>query len=168
MNHNFPDVETKIYERLDSLNIRYNVYEHPHFDSCEVSSKYHASNNLPGVRSKNLFLRNKNGKKHFLLVLPHSIDFNKTRFREISEQKCGFADSERLMKYLGTTPGSVSPFSLICDTQSHTVVYIEDSLLEAEYLHLHPNRNDKSIQIKPQDVLKFIDSLGNIHHEISW
>lgn len=55
-----------IYEVLEDLEIEYQQYDHPAVYTVEEAEKYDRGN---GAHSKNLFLRNKKGNKHYLVVL---------------------------------------------------------------------------------------------------
>lgn len=149
-----------VLDLLTKIGIDYQVIKHPIFDSVNASTSYHAENNLPGSRVKNLFLRNKKGDQHFLFCVVPTKPFDKALFKSISDQKCGFADNDRLHKYLGLKPGHVSPFGLMNDTQKQVQVFLDQDLLEYEYLYFHPNIPEVSIQMKPDDILKAIEHLG--------
>ncbi len=153
-------MKNSILDVLKNLEITFEYYEHPSFDTCEVSSEFHVSQGFPGQRAKNLFLRNKNGKQHFLVMLPHHKDFDKTYFREISGQKCGLASDDRLDKYLKVKPGHVSPLALINDTEREVQVYLDEELMNSSYIHIHPGENTSSVQLMPEDLLKFLNHLG--------
>ena len=161
-------MEKEVLNELKKLKITYTHYTHPVFSSCEISDTYHQKEKLKGVRAKNLFLRNKNGKKHFLLLLPHHREYEKARFKELSDQKCGFASADRMQTYLGVQPGSVSPFGLLNDKNKEVIVYIDDFFFSQELIHLHPNRNDQSIAIQPTDLEKVLTHWGYEIQKISF
>lgn len=52
---------------------------------------------------------------------------------------------EAAMKYLGLTPGSVSPFGLINDKEKHVHLFLDESLKTARRLSFHPNINTASL-----------------------
>ena len=157
-----------IIEALDKAQTSYELYAHPNFSTCETSSAWHEASGKPGCRVKNLFLRNKNGKQHLLLLLPHEIEYDKARFKVLSGEKCGFASDDRLAQYLNIKPGCVSPLSLVHDADNHVLVFIEQSLMQAEALHLHPGTPESSVQIKPADLLHWLEIQGYQPKIISW
>ena len=64
---------------------------------------------FPGAKTKNLFLRDKKGRRHFLVTVPHDIAVDLDALgAALGVGGVGFASAERLQKYLGITPGSVS------------------------------------------------------------
>lgn len=67
--------------------------------------------------AKNLFLRDNKGKRHFLVVIRENKQADlKSLGEKIGAGRLSFASEERLMKYLGLTKGSVTPFGILNDT----------------------------------------------------
>lgn len=149
-----------IYEILKELNIKYKEYRHPAVYTCEESDKYHQ--NSDAGRSKNLFLRNKNGDKYYLIILESK---KKVNLKELSvlldEKKLAFASSEKLLKYLNLTAGSVSPFGLINDIDKEVVVIVDKDLLKYEKVGYHPNINTATLIISIDDFKKYLQWTGN-------
>jgi Ala-tRNA(Pro) deacylase len=58
--------------------------------------------------------------------------------KQLCQGKLSFASPERMMKYLGVTPGSVTPFGLIHDEEHHIYVFLDKNLQKAERLSFHP------------------------------
>jgi Ala-tRNA(Pro) deacylase len=80
---------------------------------------------------------------------------------QIGDGKLSFASPERLMKHLGLTPGSVSPFGLIND-QPHAVrVVLDRDLKAATRLSFHPNINTVTFTVATADFTRFLDACGN-------
>ncbi len=114
----------------------------------------------PGAHTKNLFLRNKKGRM-FLLVVErdHTVDLRGLRDKiRVTGGQFAFASTERLGLYLGVVPGSVSPLALINDTQCKVDVYFQASLLEHEWIYLHPCRNTHSTRLRTADLLRALEA----------
>ena len=45
--------------------------------------------------------------------------------QQLHQGKLSFASPERLMRYLGVKPGSVTPFGLINDVDHHVIVFVD-------------------------------------------
>ena len=89
-------------------------HEHPPVMTVEESDRLVPR--LPGAKTKNLFLRDKKGARHFLVTVPHdlAVDLNALG-SALGAGRLGFASPERLAKHLGITPGSVSLLALVND-----------------------------------------------------
>src|SRR5678815_4260259 len=61
------DPAPPVYAALDALGISYERHEHPAVFTAEDASKFWDP--IPGVQCKNLFLRNKKGDRHYLVVV---------------------------------------------------------------------------------------------------
>lgn len=152
--------EEKVYEVLTKLGIAFVRYEHPPVYTVAEARLHWA--NLPGARCKNLFLRDEKGRRHFLVIAEHEkpIDLKKLAQR-LGEKRLSFASPERLQRFLGVDPGSVSPFGLINDLNKEVEVIIDADLERAETIHFHPNINTVTIGLSVTDFKKFLAWAGN-------
>lgn len=151
-----------IYEVLDSLGIEYTKYEHPAVYTVEEAKKVDRGLGKDVSRTKNLFLRNKKGNKHYLVVLGAAKRANlESLVKDLDESDLSFASPERMMKYLGLTPGSVSPFGLINDLESQVQVIVDEGLLKFPKQGFHPNINTATLVITTDDFKKFLESTQN-------
>ena len=152
--------EQKVYEALQRLNIQYAKREHPAVFTCEEADLY--TKDLPGVHTKNLFLRNKKGNHHYLVVMEDKKSLNVKEFEtKIGEKNLSFASAERLAKYLGLEQGAVSLFGIINDSEHAVKVYVDDDILNADEVNCHPNVNTATLTISTADMKKFLDMSGN-------
>jgi len=149
-----------IYQILDNIGIKYDKREHPAVFTCEEADRYYDES--MGGKSKNLLLRNKKGTSHYLIILQSDKKLDLKKLESLlGESKLSFASEERMMKYLGLTPGSVSPFGLINDEQKAITVVVDNELWTFPKLHFHPNINTASLVISSEDFKKFLDWCGN-------
>ena len=65
------------------------------------------------------------------------------------------------MKYLGVTPGSVSPFGLINDAEHQVRVYLDRDLKSATRISFHPNINTATWVLSFADFERFLSTVGN-------
>ncbi|NQT79931.1 MAG: prolyl-tRNA synthetase associated domain-containing protein [Candidatus Aminicenantes bacterium] len=152
--------EQKVYELLEKLGITFDRHEHPPVFTVEEAEQYWGD--ITGAHCKNLFLRNKKGKRHYLIILGHLKKADlKVLERQLGEDRLSFASAERLMRYLGLEEGAVSPFGLINDSQKEVQVIIDKALKEAERINFHPNVNTATVEISFVDFEKFLASCGN-------
>ena len=157
-------VPARVYAALDALGIAYERYDHPPVFTGDDAAQHWAA--IPGRGVKNLFLRNKKGNRHYLVILPIEKEADLRRFvKAIGDDRLSFGSPERLAEHLGLTPGSVSPFGLLNDPTHRVRVFVDAELRAAERLIFHPNLNAHSLTIAPADLDRFFASTG---HTVSW
>ena len=149
-----------VFDRLNFLGIPYGLYEHPPvFTADEAAAHWR---NVPGTPVKNLFLRNKKGDRHYLVIVGIEKEADLRRLVQvIGDDRLSFGSPERLMKYLGVAPGSVSPLGLIHDTARAVRVIVDSDLRGVERLIFHPNDNTASLTIAGADFARFLEQQGN-------
>lgn len=150
----------QVYEILRELDISYTKHEHPPVYTVEEAEQHWE--NITGAHCKNLFLRNKKGKNHYLVIAKSEkrVDLKALTSR-LGEDRLSFASPERMMRYLGLEPGAVSPFGLINDRENAVVVVIDQDLKEASHVNFHPNINTATVGITFADFEKFLTHCGN-------
>lgn len=152
--------QNEIYEVFEKLNIDFEYYEHPPVPTVEEAIKYWKG--MDATKCKNLFFRNHKGNKHYLVILEHSQNLRiKDLEGRLKQGKISFASEQRLMKYLGLTPGSVTPFGLINDLENHAHVFLDENLKKYDKISFHPNINNASIVVSLDDFLKYMNWVGN-------
>ena len=151
----------KVTDFLDSHGIKYIFHEHAPVFTCEEAEEH--CKTVPGIAGKNLLLRDKNGKKYFLVVLPAFKRIDLKAFAKMVETpKVSFASDEALDEKLGLKPGSVSPFGLINDPENTITLYIDSEIHNAEIVNFHPNDNHASLELTKEMFHKYLE---NIPHE---
>jgi len=152
--------QKELYELLDRLAIRFEYHEHPPLATI-ADAKIHWKDYNSG-RCKNIFFRNHKGDRHYLVILEHlrQLDIHDLEKR-LHQGKLSFASDQRLNRYLGVEPGSVSPFGLINDIEHHVHLFIDEKLNESDRLAFHPNANTATLVISKSDFLRFLDHSGN-------
>jgi len=148
------------YAALDALGISYERYEHPPVFTAEEAILHWAA--IHGTPCKNLFLRNKKGNRHYLVVmgLEKQADLRYIA-KLVSDDRLSFGSPERLMARLGVTPGSVTPLGLINDHDRTVRVLIDRDLRGVDRLIFHPNINTASVVLSWGDLEKFLGARGN-------
>jgi Ala-tRNA(Pro) deacylase len=152
--------ESAVYAHLDSLGITYERHEHPPVYTVEQALEHWAG--IDAVHCKNLFLRNKKGDRHVLVVAAHATPVDIAALAErLGESRLSFASPERLAAYLGLTPGAVSPFGLINDCSKNVVVLLDGTLRTAGRVGFHPNVNTATVVLTFADFERFLAARGN-------
>jgi Ala-tRNA(Pro) deacylase len=154
--------QPQVYEILNKLGIQFEYYEHPPVPTVKEAAIYWKD--IEAAHCKNLFFRNHKGNRHFLVLLEfyQNLDI-KSLEAKLKQGKISFASDERMMKYLGLTPGSVSPFGLINDDKHEVIVFIDENLQKATKISFHPNINTASLVISFTDFMKYMNFTANTY-----
>ena len=152
--------QQQVYDYLERLGIGFDYYEHPEAPTIEIASQFYRGEGT--VLCKNLFFRNHKGNKHYLVIMDarHNMDIHDIE-HQLHQGKLSFASPERMMRYLGVKPGSVSLFTLVNDTNHEVFLFVDRKLMDASKVSFHPNDNTASLVISNSDMMKFIKSIGN-------
>ena len=145
---------------LEEKNIKYELVEHEEVHTIEDMKELGLLDK--GYVCKNLFLRNANGKMHFVLSCHHEKEVNVQEIaKKIGSTRLSFGSEERLEKYLKLKNGYVSPFGVIND-ESKSIIFIFDKEIQNEQkVGFHPNTNKATIYLSFKDVKKIIEEHGN-------
>ena len=140
--------------------IEYVKHEHPPVMTCDEEKL-----NVPesgAVRTKNLFMRDRKGKRHLLLVTSCTKTVSIATFSDVAgADRLSFASPERLEKYLGVKPGAVTVLGLIHDPAHAVEVYVDADVWSAPSLHAHPLRNDATLVITHDALVRFLAATGH-------
>ena len=149
----------KILELLDNKNIEYKMIKHQKVYTMDEIKDINLVKE--GLIPKNIFLRNANGKIHYLVTcLPNKTVDIKSPANNLNSTRLSFGSPERLKKYLNVCKGSVSPLGIIYDKNSK-VIFVFDKELINKTIGVHPNRNDYTIFLKFNDLVKLIEGHDN-------
>lgn len=144
----------EILDILDKLEIDYTMIEHEPVFTCEQAQ--FVKTLINGAGCKNLFLRN-NKKQYFMYVLP---DEKRADLKLLGKQNAlghlSFGNEEKLWELLKLKRGGVSPLGIIND-EENAVTLLIDKALKDKLLLFHPNDNAKSLNIRYDDLIKFIE-----------
>jgi Ala-tRNA(Pro) deacylase len=144
-----------IYTFLNTHNISYERFDHEGVFTCEEAKRLCPQ--MPGASIRNLFLYDKKTDQHFLVVIGDekpSVDLKKLK-NLLGLSTLSFASPERLQKYLGVEPGSVTILGLINDIMN-LVTVIFDINLKDKTLQCHPLVNTATLAIPFEDIKKFL------------
>jgi Ala-tRNA(Pro) deacylase len=152
--------DPKLYRLFEELNINYDYYAHPPAPTIEEAKKYWKD--IEAAHCKNLFFRNHKGNRHYLVIIEHTHNLGIRELEQrLKQGKLTFASPKRMEKYLGVTPGSVSPFGLINDKEHHVHLFIDEQLKDFERISFHPCINTASLVIRYTDFERYLNHLGN-------
>ena len=151
---------TDIYKFLDSINVSYERFDHPAVYTVSEAKKL--SPEMDGASTKNLFLRDKKGIRHFLVIVPQDKQVDLKELSSILEaSRLSFASPDRMKKYLGIEPGSVSILALVNDPKKTVEVFVDNELWNAETILCHPLVNTSTLAITRDGIKQFLEKTGH-------
>ncbi|MBQ9418440.1 MAG: prolyl-tRNA synthetase associated domain-containing protein [Bacteroidales bacterium] len=152
--------QPQVYDTLQRMQIPFEYYEHPEAPTIEIAARFYRGEGT--TLCKNLFFRNHKGNRHYLVIMDSRfpLDIHDLEHR-LHQGKLSFASPERMMRYLGVRPGSVSLFALVNDAAHEVFLFLDRNLLQASRVSFHPNDNRASLVVSRDDMLRFAQSIGN-------
>ena len=157
-----PPLESdQLLAMLDQRSISHHTLDHAPMWTVEDAKAIRAPS--PHGHTKNLFVRNKKGKM-WLLTLheDRKVDLKATAAL-LGANRFSFASPERLMHYLGVTPGAVSAFSILNDVTHQVRFFVDEALMADPEWHIHPLVNTRTTTIKRETLLAFLHDQGFSH-----
>lgn len=156
------DKEIRVYDMLDSLGIEYCRIDHTPAGKMEACREI--DERLGVVICKNLFLCNRQKTRFYLLMMPADKPYRTRIFSKLAgSSRLSFGTPEDMERLLDLTPGSVSILGLMNDKDCVVKLYIDQDVLDGEYIGCHPCINTSSLRMKTAEVLeKFLPA---VHHE---
>ena len=145
-------VEIHTYDLLDSLNIPYSRIDHEAAMTMEACAAIDGV--LGSVMCKNLLLCNRQCTVFYLLMLPGDKIFKtKDLSAQIGSSRLSFASGAYMEQLLSITPGSLSVLGLMNDRDNQVQLLIDEELLSAETIGVHPCVNTSSLKLNMTDLL---------------
>ncbi len=137
---------------LTEMSVPHQVYEHEAVFT--VAAANNVSNNIPGTHTRNLFLRDKK-ERMFLVTLRHETPVDLKKLSDfLGVSRFSFGSPERLWTYLGVTPGSVTPFAILNDTDKHVQLVLEEGMMQTDMINVHPLINTMTVSISSQEMMR--------------
>lgn len=149
-----------VYAYLAAHEIPYERYDHQPVFTCEEAE--HAVPPIAAAHTKNLFLRDKKGLRHWLLVTlcSKAVDLKQVA-ESIGGDKLSLGSPERLLKHLGVTPGAVTILALLNDATHAVELVIDEDVWQAPSIRAHPLVNTTTLAIAQSDVRRFLRATGH-------
>ena len=152
--------EKTITTYLDSHRIAYQRWDHPAVFTVEQVDRL--ALDLPGIHTKNLFLRDKRATRLVLLVVRGDKNIQlKEAAEKIGVNNLSFASAERLQNNLGISAGSVSVLALVNDVDHRVEVVFDREVWQAEAVTAHPLINTSTLVISHADLEKLLALTGH-------
>lgn len=144
---------------LQQRGIEFQRYDHPPVATCEDAAMH--LKGVEGTGSKNLFLRNKKGDRHFLVTVHEDKRVDLAKLSEVlGVDRLSFASPDRLERYLGVRPGAVTLLALVNDTAGAVDAYADRELWEHSLMQCHPMENTATLVMSPRGIERYLESFG--------
>ena len=164
MNPPMPFSPDELFTYLDNLGVAHQTVRHPAVFTVEEARTLRGE--VAGGHTKNLFLRDKKGAL-YLVVAPEDATIELKSLHRLlgASGRFSFGSAALMRETLGVEPGSVTPFSVINDTD-HTVRLVLDAGLKTGGpINAHPLTNTMTTAIALADLLRFFQATG---HQPEW
>jgi Ala-tRNA(Pro) deacylase len=151
---------TDIYRFLEENGIDYERTDHPAVYTVAEANQWVPE--LPGRKTKNLFIRDTRGRRHFLVVVPAEKQVDLKGLKTVlGTTKLGFASAGRLARYLGVEPGSVTLLGLVNDAEHGVEVVMDTVIWEADAIQAHPLVNTATLVLTGESLRRFLEATGH-------
>ena len=151
--------ETTLLAALDALGIAYDNVPHDAVFTVEESEGLHAA--IPGLHTKNLFLKDKDGRFWLVTVEAHARVDLKALPAAIGAKKLSFGKAEEMERLLGVSPGAVTPLAAINDTDGTVSVVLDAAVADAPRANVHPLRNTATLGLSGADLVVALTAWGH-------
>ncbi len=115
---------------------------------------------LPGVHTKNLFLKDAKGQLWLISAAAETAIDLKRLHTVIGSARLSFGPETLLEQTLGVRAGSVTVFAVINDPEQRVTLVLDAALFEADPVNFHPLSNDATTAVSRAGLLAFLDALG--------
>jgi len=150
-------VETflKIKDILDKSRVDYKHLIHDYVTTSEDAAKIRGTNIEDAAKALILKVQLRDGSYDFIqAVIPANERLDLKKLKIILDSKnVALASPEEVLEKTGCTIGSVPPFGKLFDIQ----VYLDESILDKDFIVFSAGTHNDSIQMKAQDYLVVMD-----------
>jgi len=155
-----PATPEDLFGFLDGLGIAHATVAHVPVHTVAESRDLKAG--MPGGHSKNLFLKDKNGRLFLVVAEAEArIDLKRLHGPLGARGRLSFGSPELLFERLGVRPGSVTPFGLLNDRDGTVSVILDAGLMAHDPVNFHPLHNGATTAVAPGDLIRFLEATGH-------
>jgi Ala-tRNA(Pro) deacylase len=152
-----PASPDELFAYLDSLGIAHKSVSHQPLFTVEESRAWRGK--IPGVHTKNLFLRDKRGTVFLVVALEDAAIELRSLHRLLGASgRFSFGSADLMRELIGVEPGSVTPFAAINDKGLRVTVVLDAALMAHAVLNFHPLVNTATTTISREGLVKFLEA----------
>ncbi len=155
-----PKTPDELLAFLSELGIAVKTVTHPPLFTVADSQALRGE--IPGGHTKNLFLRDKKDR-YFLLTVEEDAEVDLKTIHQVigASGRVSFGKPEKLLDYLGVTPGAVTAFGVVNDMENNVTIVLDEALMRHDPINAHPLTNEATTSIGRDDLLRFIKATGH-------
>ena len=151
---------SEFFAFLDEHGIAYQRCDHPAVYTVEEAARLVPP--LPGAKTKNLFLRDKPGRRHLLVCVPAAKQVDlKVLSEVVGAARLSFGSADRLRRHLGVEPGAVTLLAVFNDAEHRVDLFVDEDLWRAEAFQFHPLVNTSTLVMSREAVTRFLELTGH-------
>lgn len=145
---------------LTQKGINFEVTEHPAVFNMEELAKINLP--YPECDAKNLLVRDDKKQHYYLITVKGEKRVDLKAFRRAQQTRpLSFATAKELWQQLKLTPGSVTPFGLLNQSEKNVAFYLDsDFLTGLGKIGVHPNDNTATVWLQAADLLTLLNAEG--------
>ena len=147
-----------LFAFFDAHGIAHTTLDHPPVFRVEEGLEIKKA--LPGGHTKNLFLKDAKGQLWLISALGETTIDLKRLHTVIGSGRLSFGPEAMMVETLGVTPGSVTAFGLINDTDRQVRFVLDKALAQSDPVNFHPLGNDATTAVSQAGFRKFLTALG--------
>lgn len=146
--------QSRLFQTLEQLGIHYQLFKHPAvFSTADVSL---LPEKIPGVDTKNLFLRDEKRRRFVMVCVRAETRVNlKELGKSLQLKGITFATPDELLRCVGITPGSVCLFALMNDASGCVEGFLDHSIAPSVDMQNHPLINTATLVLQTSEVERF-------------
>jgi Ala-tRNA(Pro) deacylase len=147
-----------IEQHLKHHKVTFRRYEHSAVFTMEQARQLELA--IPGTATKNLFLRDGKGNKHWLWVGAENdvVELQQLAAR-VGVKRLSLASSERLAKHLDSVPGRVSILDMFQATANQVSLLVTEGVWESQWLQCHPFEHTATLTVDTEQLKPLLQGL---------
>lgn len=114
---------------------------------------------LPGLHTKNLFLKDKKARLWLISAAQDTVVDLKRAPATIGSDRLSFGNETLMFETLGVRPGSVTALGLVNDVERRVTFVLDRRLYEAAIVNFHPLTNTATTALDQSAFRRFLSAL---------
>ena len=154
-----PAAESDLLALLDRIGVAYARHAHPPLFTVDQSREY--EHLMPGLHTKNLFLKEKKGGFWLISCRQDRLVRVRDAVRAAGGKNPSFGKEPDMLRLLGVRPGAVTPFGVLNDRAHEVRVILDAGMMRADLVNFHPLHNEATLGLAPAGLSAFLEATGH-------